>query len=200
VSPLLLLLAGTSWAVMRAPAALPRAAASPVRIMAAPGLSPSLTPSLLPASSPPLSPALSAPADAPRMAREVMRDEMAAKLKEAGLPRLLAEHGLVAWHILPHRSRSGLRVWLTVGLPREGREFWHGPHDEGRRAELSRRLAEARQRATALVAGALGLPEDDVAFNERLLEGCCGAGCGSCLLMQEEHARPWTGEKARPER
>lgn len=200
MSALLLLLAAPSLALARAPASLSRAAAAPVRSMAAPALAPALPPSPLPLLSAALSPALSVPADAPRMARELARDEAAAKLRAAGLPELLAGHGLVAWHILPHRTRGGMRLWVTVSLPREGTPFEHGSGTPARREELSRRLDGARTRATELVARALGLPEEDVAFNERLIEGCCGAGCQSCLLTKEEHARAWTGEKARPER
>lgn len=194
-----LLLALSASARLRAPAAAVRAgAAVPALRLSVPALGPSSAPVPAPATLPAL--ALAAPADAPRLSREAARDEAAARLVVAGLPSLLAEHGLVAWHILPHRARSGPRVWVTVSLPRDGRPFAHGSGDEGRREELSRRLDAARERATALVAAALGIPADDVAFNERLIEGCCGAGCQSCLLTKKDHARAWTGEKPRPER
>lgn len=199
-APALLLLALPAAALVRAPAAVPRHAAVSVRALPAPALAPTLTPTLVPALVPALSSALAAPADAPRMSRELARDAAAAKLKAAGLPELLAEHGLVAWHILPHQSRGGTRVWVTVSLPRDGEPFEHGGGAPERREQLSRRLETARERATELVARTLGLPADDVSFNERLIESCCGAGCQSCLLTKKEHARAWTGEKARPER
>ncbi len=149
----------------------------------------------------PLTPAvLTAPADAPRVpekfTRDIKRDEAAALLDAAGLPALLASHGLVAWHILRHQTRSGERVWITLGLPREGRPF-RGPEDEERQAELSRKRASVEADAALLVARVLGVSVEDVAFNERLVEDCCGAGCQSCLLTKEELARPWTGEKPR---
>ncbi len=166
-------------------AALPRLAATTVA---------SLTPTAL-------APGLPALADSPRlparMSRDVSRDEASAVLAVAGLPALLAEHGLTAWHILRHKTRSGERVWITVGLPREGRPFERGSGDAARRAELSDKLAKVEAKAAELVARTLGMPLEDVAFSERLLEGCCGAGCQSCLLTKDEHAELWTGEKPR---
>lgn len=132
-----------------------------------------------------------------RMSRDVARDEVAAKLSAAGLPDMLKEEGLVLWHILPAKTRGGERLFLTVGLPLDGRPFERGSGAPERRAELERRLAAVEARVVSEAARVLGMPEDMVAVSGRLVETCCGAGCQSCLLTKPEHSQRWTGLPSR---
>lgn len=189
------------------PAAIARARPAPAsrppaaRVAAPRTLGPAaLAPVRLPVARAAAAAAAGGPAAPFRMAREIRRDEMAEALKSAGLPALLAEHGLLAWHIMPHRPRAGgeEQVYLSVSLPREGRDFDRGSGEQARRSELAARLAQVESRARELVSSALGLDPSMVMFNERLIEGCCGAGCQSCLLTKSEHAQSWTGEPPRP--
>ncbi|MBI2387803.1 MAG: PepSY domain-containing protein [Elusimicrobia bacterium] len=130
-----------------------------------------------------------------RGSREIARDEAAEKLEAAGLPAMLAGQGLTMWHVLRHRGRGGEQVHLTFGLPPDGRPFERGGGDPARREELERRLESSAARITALVAETLGVDPASVVLHERLVEGCCGAGCQSCLLGDGEskHAKTWTG-------
>lgn len=138
------------------------------------------------------------PRDPPDLSpRDLARDKAAARLAAAGFSESLHEEGLVLWHILRYTSRSGEKVTLTVSLPPDGKPFERGGGDPGRRAELERRLASAQSRIVFEAARALGMPEDMVAINPRLIEGCCGAGCQSCLLTKAQHAVQWTSLQPR---
>lgn len=119
------------------------------------------------------------------------------------LAAVLADEGLRLWHLLRYTQRNGEQVHLTLGLPydKEGKDdFGPGRETEGRKAELSRRLAGASERISKLVADALGVEADRVVLHERLIETCCGVGCTTCLLTKPEHARHWTGRELRPGR
>ncbi|MBI5246217.1 MAG: hypothetical protein HY923_03485 [Elusimicrobia bacterium] len=204
VFALMLLFPASAFAVLpRVPAAsfAPFSSALPIAPpsgLPAPGstLSSSLAPPALIAS---LIPAPAAPEY--RGSREIARDEAAEKLEAAGMPAMLAGQGLTMWQILRHRGRSGEQVHLTFGLPPDGRPFERGGGDPARREELKRRLESSEARITALVAETLGVDPASVVLHERLVEGCCGAGCESCLLGagKSKHAKKWTGLKKGPE-
>lgn len=180
-----------SAAGLRAPlsAAMPGAAAlvSPPSSFLAP---PALTAGLLPA---PAIPEF-------RMSRDVARDDAADRLEAAGFPAELAAQGLTMWHVLSHVSRSGEQLHLTFGLPPDGRPFERGGGDPERRAELTRRLKAAEARIVARAAEILGKDPSVFVLHERLVEGCCGAGCQSCLLGNPRRAKQWTGLSRGPSR
>lgn len=137
---------------------------------------------------------LSAPsAPEPRTSRMIARDESAALLESAGFPGFLKEHGLTLWHILRARTRSGEQVHLTFSLPPDGRPFERGAGEPTRREELKRRLASSGAVITDFAARTLGVDPTIIVLHERLIEGCCGVGCESCLLGYPEHAKTWTG-------
>lgn len=130
-----------------------------------------------------------------RGSREIARDDAAGRLETAGLKSQLEEQGLTMWQVLRHRGRSGEQVHLTFGLPPDGSPFERGGGDPVRRAELKRRLKTSEARIVALVAATLGVEPGSVTLHERLIEGCCGVGCESCLLGagNSRHAKTWTG-------
>lgn len=178
-------------------AAAPRRAVLPPPSPSMPAVPsvPNISLPILPALAP--TPTLLAPTvgvgETPRPSRDVARDEAATQLAEAGLPERLRADGLVLWHVLRYRARSGEKAALTVGLPADGRPFERGGGDPERRAELERRLAAVESRIVSEAARILGLPEDMVSVDARLIETCCGAGCQPCLLTKPEHAERWTG-------
>jgi hypothetical protein len=133
-----------------------------------------------------------------RLSRDVARDEAAATLAAAGFPERLREHGLVVWQILRAKTRGGEKAFLTVGLPADGIPLERGSGNPERRAELDRRLEAARDFIVSEASRLLGMPEDMVSVNARLVATCCGAGCQSCLITKPEHAERWTGQKPRP--
>ncbi|MBI4349022.1 MAG: hypothetical protein HY553_19445 [Elusimicrobia bacterium] len=121
-----------------------------------------------------------------------------ASLADAGLPQLLRSEGLVLWKINAWTPRSGgPRAELTLSLPHDGRPFDRRQADPAREGELRRRVEGARSRVTALAGAALGIAPEDVTTDERLIETCCGMGCGACVLMKPRHAELWTGREAR---
>lgn len=142
---------------------------------------------------------LSAPsAPEPRSSREIARDESAALLEAAGFPDFLKERGLTLWHILRARTRGGEQVHLTFSLPPDGRPFERGGGEPARREELKRLLAASEAAITDFAARNLGVDPAIIVLHERLIEGCCGAGCESCLLGAPKHAKTWTGLGKRP--
>lgn len=200
LTTLAVLSAGLVWGQAGALWGAPVRAAAPAQVRAVPPLT-----ALLAA---PPSPSNMAKAPEPaktdkRMSVEVKRDETLARLAETPLASVLDAGGLRLWHVLRYSPRSGEQVHLTLGLPydKDGKEdFGPGRETEGRKAELSRRLAGVSERVSKLVAEALGMDPDRVVLHERLLEACCGAGCTTCLLTKPEHARRWTGRDPRPGR
>lgn len=135
-----------------------------------------------------------------RMSRDVARDDAADRLEAAGFPAELAAHGLTMWHVLSHVPRSGEQLHLTFGLPPDGRPFERGGGDPERRAELARRMKAAEARIIARAAEILGKDPSVFVLHERLVEGCCGAGCQSCLLGNPERTKKWTGLSRGPSR
>src|SRR5688500_6566749 len=75
-----------------------------------------------------------------RLSRELARDQSAAQLQQAGLPKALAAEGLVLWQLTRARTRSGERVHAALSLPADGRPYEPGYGEPERRAELDRRL------------------------------------------------------------
>lgn len=180
------IVAGPSSAVFAA--AAPGPSTSPAFTPFAP--TPALTASLIPVSAVPEF----------RTSRDIARDDAAARLKAAGFPAEVAAHGLAMWHVLSHVPRSGEQLHLTFGLPPDGRPFERGGGDPARREELSRRLKAAEAALVARAAEILGKDAAVFVLHERLVEGCCGAGCQSCLLGNSKHAKTWTGLDKRPDR
>lgn len=127
------------------------------------------------------------------------RDAALAQLAAAGLPQLLKSEGLVLWKFSTWRPRSGgVRAGLTLGLPHDRRPIDRRQEDPERREELRRLVDGARARVTELAGAALGIASEDVTTDERLIETCCGVGCGSCLLVKPQHAPLWAGSGSRP--
>lgn len=133
----------------------------------------------------------------PVLSRDIARDAAAALLDEAGFRDTLSEHGLILWHILRAKTRSGERAFLTVSLPSDERPFALANDSAARQSELERRIALAEKRIVSEAARILGMEEDMVGVSGRLIESCCGAGCQSCLLTKDRHAERWTGQKPR---
>lgn len=183
-------------------AAGPRKPAAPPSGGAPASSVPRISLPILPAQSltPPAGPPSPGGAQPLRLSRDVARDEAAAALAAAGFPEQLRERGLVLWQLLRAKARGGEKAFLTVGLPAEGVPFERGRGNPERRAELDRRLEAARDFIVSEASRLLGMPEDMVSVDARLVETCCGAGCQSFLLTKPEHAERWTGLPPRPER
>lgn len=142
---------------------------------------------------------------------EALRDATVAELRTAGVPAALrslgapADEGLILWRVMRRTTRGGQDVVdLHLSLPAEpGRPLDLEP-DPVRSAELKRRLDKHGPAVRELVAKALSTAEkafaaENVSLDGRLIETCCGAGCGPCL-----HALPgaadFTGLPRRPPR
>lgn len=127
-----------------------------------------------------------APEPGPRTSRDEARDAAARLLAEAGARERFAEKGLVLWHILRARTRSGEQAHLTFSLEDE----------RAPRGAIEKVLAVARPELTAWIASVLHLPVDSVGLHARPLEDCCGADCQSCLRSKDLASDYWTGKPA----